>query len=419
MTLRVDLKSVAVSEVVSHSSKITGVVVPPRFRVGIRLQDWSEGFGYRIVAGIAQFLGEEGSWEVDYDHRHCGDLWSTPITEDWTGDGLLVFRHTAREAEAWRKKGIRVLNLSAELPGGVAFPRLTLDNGAVAERAVEYLAGLGLRQLAYWHDPCRAYSLERLHGFEVAAAAAGCDVRTLVAPIGGLSPARKVKVIEKTVIPQLLALPRPCGLLAKDDVAGLAVLRLCRKLGIRCPEDLAVLAVNDDPAHCQLSWPALSSIRFPGRRFGYLAARLLHELMTGEREDGPWRELVQPGPVVPRLSSGRIEFPDPAVGPAMTVIAREAPLRPLSVIEVCHEVGVSRELLRSRMQALIGRTPKQEIDRVRLAALEAKLAFTDLTLAMIADEMKFYGADDLSRFYRRLRGRAPGQFRARQAGDHG
>lgn len=391
--------------------------MPPRFRVGIRLQDWSEGFGYRIIPGIAQFLGEAGPWEIDYDHRHCGDLWSTPITEDWKGDGLMVFRHTAREAAAWRKKGIRVLNLSAEFPDGEPFPRLTVDNGALAERAVEYLTGLGLRDLAYWHDPCRGYSLERLHAFEAASAALGCKVQTLVVPTGGLSPARKAKVMEKTAVPQLLALPRPCGLLAKDDVAGLAAVRLCRKLGIRCPEDLAVLAVNDDPAHCQLSWPALSSIRFPGRRFGYSAARLLHELMTGEREDGPWRELVQPGPVVPRQSSGRIEFPDSAVAPAMTVIAREAPLRPLSVIEVCHEAGVSRELLRSRMQALIGRTPKQEIDRVRLAALEAKLAFTDLTLAAIADEMKFYGADDLSRFYRRLRGRAPGQFRAGQASD--
>jgi LacI family transcriptional regulator len=417
MTLHNDLKSLAVSEVISQSSRFPGVLVPPRFRVGIRLQDWSEGFGYRIIPGIAQFLGEAGPWEIDYDHRHCGDLWSTPITEDWKGDGLMVFRHTAREAAAWRKKGIRVLNLSAEFPDGEPFPRLTVDNGALAERAVEYLTGLGLRDLAYWHDPCRGYSLERLHAFEAASAALGCKVQTLVVPTGGLSPARKAKVMEKTAVPQLLALPRPCGLLAKDDVAGLAAVRLCRKLGIRCPEDLAVLAVNDDPAHCQLSWPALSSIRFPGRRFGYSAARLLHELMTGEREDGPWRELVQPGPVVPRQSSGRIEFPDSAVAPAMTVIAREAPLRPLSVIEVCHEAGVSRELLRSRMQALIGRTPKQEIDRVRLAALEAKLAFTDLTLAAIADEMKFYGADDLSRFYRRLRGRAPGQFRAGQASD--
>lgn len=413
------LKSMAVSEVVPqqanhHRSETTS---PPGFRVGIRLIDWTEGFGYRIFPGIARFLGGTAVWEVDYDQRHCGDLRSTPITEDWEGDGLLVFRYTAREAAAWRKKGIRVVNLSAEYPAGEPFPRVTLDNGMVARRAVEYLAGLGLRNLAYWHDPGRRYSVERLEAFEAAAVAAGCRTFPLVVPTGELPMAKKLKALEKAAIPQLLALPRPCGVFAKDDVAGLAVIRLCQKLGLRCPEDLALVSVNDDAAHCQLAWPALSSIRFSGHRFGFLAARVLHELLTGEREDGPWRELVQPGPVVPRYSSSRVEFPDPTVGPAMAVISREAPRRPLSVIEVCHEVGVSRELLRSRMQSLIGRTPKQEIDRVRLAALEAKLAFSDMTLAMIADEMQFYGADDLSRFYRRLRAQAPGQFRAGRVGD--
>ncbi len=384
-----------------------------RFRVGIRLLDWTEGFGYRIFPGITQFLSEHPEWQISYNHRHCGDLPEERIDEDWEGDGLIVFRYTEREAAAWRDKGIRVLNLSAEHPDGDPFPRVTLDNGAVARRAVDYLAGLGLRDLAYWHDPGRLYSRERLEAFETAAEKAGCRVHPLVVPSSALPLSKRLKGLQKAATPQIENLPRPCGVFAKDDVAGLCVLRLCELMGIRCPDDLALVSLNDDPAHCEMSWPGLSSIRFPGRRFGYAAALFLHEMMTGRRQDGPWRELVEPGPVVPRHSSSRVRFQDSIVGPALAVIARDGARRPLSVTEVCHEVGVSREVLRHRMQALIGRTPKQEIDRVRLAALEAKLTFTDLTLEAIAQEMGFYGADDLSRFFRRMRKQSPGQFRAR------
>lgn len=78
-----------------------------------------------------------------------------------------MFRQTAEEARCWRSRGVKVVNLSAEFPAGCdAFPRVTLDNDAVARAAVDHLStDLGLPNLAFWHDPDRIYSCERWDAF--------------------------------------------------------------------------------------------------------------------------------------------------------------------------------------------------------------------------------------------------------------
>jgi LacI family transcriptional regulator len=382
------------------------------FRVGVRLQEWSEGLAYRIIPGISQFLGEGADWDIYYDHRSCGELARRSIDQSWDGDGLLVFRYTKDEAIAWRKNNVRVVNLSFEYPEDAPFPRVTLDNRQVAQVAVEHLAGLGLRDLAYWHDPQRGYSAERLEAFAQEARDAGCRVYPLVVHGDRMRKAASSREPEPSAAAQLLSLPKPAGVFAKDDVAAQGILRLCAALGIRCPEDLAVLGLSDDAPLCELTSPTLSSIRFPGRRLGYAAATLLHALMCGKPSNCSHHEQIAPGPVITRQSSRRVEFGDPIVGPALAIIARETAHRSVSVTDVCQEMGVSREELRSRMRALIGRTPKQEIDRARLAALEARLLANDAPLEVIAEAMGFYGADDLSRFFRRMRNHTPGQFRA-------
>jgi len=63
------------------------------------------------------------------------------------------------------------------------------------------------------------------------------------------------------------------------------------------------------------------------------------------------------------------------------------------------------------MQAAVGTTPKQEIDRVRLARLKMALVTRDATLEALADEFNFTGAEELCRFFKRLTGTSPGRYR--------
>ena len=51
---------------------------------------------------------------------------------------------------------------------------------------------------------------------------------------------------------------------------------ICSSLGLRVPEDIAILGVDDDEVACELSEVPLSSVAQPLFAIGYEAARVLH-----------------------------------------------------------------------------------------------------------------------------------------------
>lgn len=385
-----------------------------RYKVGLRLLDWMQGFGIRMMEGILDHVRTHHvDWEMMVDRASGGDLPVEPIGADWRGDGLMVFRHTPEEAEAWRARGIHVINLSMEFPpASIPFPRVTVDNRIVGEMAAEHLVSIGLRRLAFWHDADRLYSQERLEHFKRKAHALGCEVQILNIPACIYPMAIRPEKVADAAWKEMSKLTLPCGLFAKDDISAVCALRAAQILGIRCPQDLAIVSVNDDPIYCETSRPALSSIRYPGRLSGQIAAALLQELMDGvRRDDGSIHVRLPPGPLVRRESSGNIEFEDPVVRKALAIIQRESGRQQIAVADLAKRVGVSRELLRQRFHQALGRGPKDEIDLARCAELESRLATSNETLEVLAEETGFSGSDDMSRFFKRMNGRSPGVFR--------
>lgn len=388
---------------------------PNRYRIGIRLPDWNRGYGNRLFGGIRDFIQSGNPLELEFDQPSADYFEPVRIGEDWKGDGLLVYRYSSDEARAWRRRRIPVVNLSAEEPErGPRFPRVTLDNERAGSLAAEHLESLGVRQFAFWHDPGRQYSRERLAGFRDRIAEANHECTILEVP-ASLTPVRaRSRLVAKLGIEGVARLAPPAALFAKDDLAGVSVIRALKQAGLRCPEDVAVLGVSDDIVRCHLVSPGMSSLRFPGRRLGFAAAELLYRMMEGERVDSGYRKRIPSPGIVQRESTEHVEFPDPAVTRALRLIRREAPSGKLAVSMVCQEAGISRELMRQRFQAILGRSVKQEIDRVRSEHVAEVLRQTESTLEQIATGCGFNGGDELCRFFRRIKGVTPHQWRKKQ-----
>jgi LacI family transcriptional regulator len=382
------------------------------WRVGVRLVDWAQGFGNRLYGGILDFLREGHSFEMEFVQPSGGDLQPVVIDENWEGDGLLVFRYTPAEAQAWKKKGIKVVNLSVEHPSkGAVFPRVTLDNIAAGRMAAEHLLGLGLRDFAFLHDSARTYSKERMDGYIRRLAQDGHGCRVLEIPSSSFPPKIRARQIESMAWRLMASLPNPCGLFAKDDISGVTAIRALKQAGMRVPEDVPVLGVSDDIVYCHTTTPALSSIRFPGKKLGRAAAELLFRMMNGEPVPMDTRILIASPGITVRESTGRVELADPVVTRAMNFI-RQCPLDLVIDADLlCREVGASREQVRQRFHATLGRTPKQEIDRVRCERVAELLRRTDWTLERLAEHCGFSGGDELCRFIKRVTGFTPGKIR--------
>ena len=376
------------------------------------MMDWAQGFGNRIYGGILDFMREGHSFELEFVQPSGSDLPAVTIDEHWQGDGLLVFRYTPAEAKAWKKNGIKVVNLSAEQPAkGIRFPRVTLDNLQAGRMAAEHLLGLGLRQFAFLHDPVRTYAAERLEGFSSRLAQEGRDCRVLEIPSSSFPPKIRARQIEQMAWRLMATLQAPCGLFAKDDISGVTAIRALKQVGMRVPEDIPVVGVSDDIVFCHATTPALTSIRFPGKQIGRMASELLYRMMNGEEVPADTRLIASSPGLTVRESTGRVELPDPVVTRAMNFI-RSRPLNlPIDTDLLCREVGASREQLRQRFHATLGRTPKQEIDPIRSARVSDLLKRTDWTLERLAEHCGFSGGDELCRFVKRVTGSTPGGIR--------
>ena len=99
----------------------------------------------------------------------------------------------------------------------------------------------------------------------------------------------------------LLALPDPpTALFAVNGSVAIGVLAASRDLGLRVPEDLAVVGFNDNELSQMLAVP-LSSVAIPLETMGRLAVDLLIEQIQGR----PARSKVLQPRLVARASSGR------------------------------------------------------------------------------------------------------------------
>src|SRR4029453_10165803 len=109
-------------------------------------------------------------------------------------------------------------------------------------------------------------------------------------------------MLDKRLSRWLKELPKPVGIFAGHDVWALQVVEACRLGGLRVPEDVAVVGVDNDDLICELARPSLSSVVVPAERVGYEAAALLERLLAGARPPrGP--VLIPPPGVVSRQSS--------------------------------------------------------------------------------------------------------------------
>ncbi len=100
----------------------------------------------------------------------------------------------------------------------------------------------------------------------------------------------------------LLSLAKPVGIMACNDIRGRQVIEACLQAGLRVPDDVAVVGVDEDRLLCELANPPMSSVVLNLERAGYQAAELLDGLMAG-RVQGPQRILVEAMWVIPRRST--------------------------------------------------------------------------------------------------------------------
>lgn len=207
----------------------------------------------------------------------------------------------------------------------------------------------------------------------------------------------------------LRRLPRPLALLACNDICGQQVLNACRSHGIKVPEEVAVMGVDDDEVLCSLCDPPLSSVEPDTERLGYEAAAMLDRMMR-RRSVRPALVKIPPHRVVERASSDTVPIEDPITAKALRYI-RDHVGDGIAVKDVQLHVQRSRTDLEQRFRRHLNVSVSTEIWRRRMDRVCLLLQETDLRLGEIAEQSGFATDSHLCRSFKARFKMTPADYR--------
>jgi LacI family transcriptional regulator len=373
-----------------------------------------------LIAGITAFGRDNGRWRFKLYPDHLALDLPARVRADRV-DGVLARILDRRIGRGLARVGVPLVDMLEEIviPG---VPQIVVDDRAVARLALDHLldrglttiAFLGIRGVRYSEQRCRFLAEECRERAGALVAYPTGDARDPLT----LRAADNVRGETREGIGRwIAALPKPVGLVACNDVWASTALAACVDSGLEVPEQVAVIGVDDDPTFGQLADPPLSSVDPDTHTIGYRAAGLLAQLMAGEG-GVPTMTFVEPRGVVARRSTDTLAFADAAVADLVRYV-REHACDGLTVERMSKRLGISRRTIERLFAEHVGRSPSEEICRVRLMQVKTLLETTDLDLYEVAQRTGFNYVKSLRRAFEGRIGMTPSKYRAtkRSAGD--
>ncbi|MDQ7879648.1 LacI family DNA-binding transcriptional regulator [Microbacterium sp. QXD-8] len=217
-------------------------------------------------------------------------------------DGLIAvgIEPSARELERLVAFGKPVVAVGGYDVGTNA---VSIDDQAAARIATEHLIGLGHREIVFLGgDPDgRRTSFgdgRRLHGYRIAMREAGLEasarhVQSEVALPGGYSAAVELLGDRRT---------RPTAIVGVCDEVAVGAIIAARRLGIRVPERLSVVGIDD---HAYAEMFSLTTLQQRPHQQGRAAVQLL--MWQLDDPDAPMNRLYEASPLVVRNSTAAVD----------------------------------------------------------------------------------------------------------------
>ena len=320
----------------------------------------------------------------------------------WKADGLVFDCGGIENPPDMRAlKHLPSVFLTCRPASGARLFTVCEDLRGPAEAAARELLQLGYRHFAFVHFPRpRYWSDERARHFRDIIQLNGgtCDEFAAHDKAGQQTWNRDLRR-------WLRDLPRPCGIFAANDEVANLVRGLCAAEGLKIPDSIALVGVDNDESICLSSRPQLSSVMADNEQMGFLAARLIAEQFTRAHRT-PTALVVQPLMVVRRESTRRRSGVDSRVTKAVELI-REKACEGLRARDVLRVLDGARRTAEMHFREATGHSILEEIQRVRLERARELLNDRSRPLKAIAHLCGYASESAFRKIYRARFGDSP------------
>lgn len=360
-----------------------------------------------LLKGITRFA-KENRWQLITDMLHTGTL-----PRRWDGDGILAFVTNQSEISSY-VAGTEIPCVTASLTDDCkALPRIQPDNIAIGQLAAKHLINRNCRNFIWAPFFDNSQNRERFLGFVGEISKHGYSYEILPAAhrkTGAVWTSDWPEWNEK-VSTKLLKLKGRTGLFASNDCLSVELACLAEELGIKVPDELAIIGFGNETIECESAPITLSSIDPNMEDIAYNAAKLLADILEG-RESSDTIIKIKPAGIVARESTAISSQESTRVEQALSFIAKHYPEPSLGVSTVAESLDISRRQLERDFRNEKKCTVRDYIELTRMnEASRLLVEQPDINITSIAELVGISAPGNFFRIFRKRFGTTPAEFR--------
>jgi len=364
----------------------------------------------KMLAGILRYAREKCTppWDVQLDLRDLGRR-STAELRDGGFSGIIAAVINPDDRRRYFDTGLPTVLFEPTLArmNHVKRPANNItffnDHAAEGRAAAEYFLERGYRSFAYVGTPFSlAWSNARRHGYTSTLKLSGFKASIYKHPLRLTTEdfTSESRHIERW----LKSLPPQTAVFAAHDERAQQITIAARHVGIRIPEDIAVLGVDDDELLCTTAAPTLSSVHVPSEDEGWRFAQAMAGLLAGRNPTPVFRTCHTR--IITRLSTDSFALSDPVVTKALSYAEKHLSEN-LSGETLADAANCSLRTLQSKILNTIGRTIKEEIAILRQSAALKLIRETKMPIGEIAKSCGYCSPSHLGTHMKKTTGLKP------------
>jgi len=366
-------------------------------------------YDYRLHLGIERYAQEHG-WSLSSNYSR-----ERVIPWGWDGDGILAWLGAGDDLARFVWSAHKpTVDFSHRRPQ-FKCARVLEDHVDAARLATEHLLARRIQNFVFYSDNANWAYDERGSAFLACVKQSGhsCvwlrrhqarDFRT-----GRGEWQRRLKWLAAS----LRVMAQPVGVLAANDQHALEVLEACEQAGLKVPEQVAILGVGNYLLAPDAMQTPISSVDTNLEMLGYRGAATLDALMHGRPvSTTPLR--VPAKAVVTRKSTDMLALNHPNIARALRFIWEHSH-EPINVGDVVQVAAMSRRGLHVAFLQHVGRTPGDEIRRVRIESARQLLVDTAEKVETVAMRCGYQSLNSFCVAFKNMTGRSPGEYRREES----
>lgn len=358
------------------------------------LVEIDDSWGRNVVEAVSSFA-QQAEWRLLIAPRDAQRRLRVP--RGWRGDGVIALIRDRYLLDHVKRLGLPTIDVANAFDKEDWFGRVCTDDTARARMALDHMQGRMMEHFACYAPDTAKTGDSRATAFQEAVAAAGgtCAVYSGQKSAKGQSAQNSWGAVADW----LKSLPRPVGIFAPEAYPARQLAEIAHWCNLDIPDDIAILAGDEDELLCNTLSPRISSIELASRQIGIQACGMLDRIVRTKRV--PRKPvMLEPLRVCARRSTSHLAIEDRQLAAAVKLIWEHAP-DGIQVRDLARESAMSRRALEQRFQDVLGRTPAEEIRRVRLEKARQLIVTTSLSIANIAIDCGFSSGPSLTQAFKK------------------